>query len=247
MGSGVSTAVGSSFYNVAIDEVAKADPDGKDLRGFDDAKAEVIRLRALVRRFSSETSGSVPKGETSNDQEKAATRIQNIHRANSAKRKVATEANDESLRAVFHAYASFGHRNETVYEMEGKNFIKMCKETKLLGKRLTTTDCDLIFTSVKAKGSKKITYAQWRAALKKCSEKLGMDLAKVLKQIVVHGVPGNSGTQAQYNKFYDDKSTWGQGVHSHGGPEVLSSGPTLASQANRSNKADVRGVVKYDK
>jgi hypothetical protein len=32
--------------------------------------------------------------------------------------------------------------------MEGKNFIKLCKDTKLMGKALTSTDIDLIFTKV---------------------------------------------------------------------------------------------------
>lgn len=32
--------------------------------------------------------------------------------------------------------------------MEGKNFIKMCKDTKLMGKGLTSTDIDLIFAKV---------------------------------------------------------------------------------------------------
>jgi hypothetical protein len=34
--------------------------------------------------------------------------------------------------------------------MEGKNFIKLCKDTKLMGKALTSTDIDLIFTKVRA-------------------------------------------------------------------------------------------------
>lgn len=33
-------------------------------------------------------------------------------------------------------------------EVEGKNFIKMCKDTKLMGKGLTSTDIDLIFAKV---------------------------------------------------------------------------------------------------
>lgn len=34
-------------------------------------------------------------------------------------------------------------------EMEGKNFIKLCKDTKLMSKSLTSTDIDLIFTKVR--------------------------------------------------------------------------------------------------
>lgn len=32
--------------------------------------------------------------------------------------------------------------------MEGKNFLKLCKDTKMMSKSLTSTDIDLIFTKV---------------------------------------------------------------------------------------------------
>lgn len=46
-------------------------------------------------------------------------------------------------------------------EMEGKNFIKLCKDCKLMSKALTTTDIDLIFTKVKTKGARKIPFDQF--------------------------------------------------------------------------------------
>ena len=52
--------------------------------------------------------------------------------------------------------------------------------------------------------------------------------------------PQSSGTKAQYNKFYDDKTTWGEGVAAHGGPSTTDSGITLSNLADRS-AADVRG------
>jgi hypothetical protein len=33
-------------------------------------------------------------------------------------------------------------------DMDGKSFIKLCKDTKLVGKGLTSTDIDLIFAKV---------------------------------------------------------------------------------------------------
>ena len=54
--------------------------------------------------------------------------------------------------------------------------------------------------------------------------------------------PQNSGTKADYSKFHDDRSTW-TGVALEGGPSTIDAKPTLASQANRDNAADVRGVV----
>ena len=55
--------------------------------------------------------------------------------------------------------------------------------------------------------------------------------------------PKNSGTKADYSKFHDDKTTW-TGVALEGGPTTIDHKPTLQSQANRDNSADVRGVVR---
>lgn len=41
--------------------------------------------------------------------------------------------------------------------MEGKTFAKVAKDCHLLDKKFTSTDVDLIFAKVKAKGSRKIT------------------------------------------------------------------------------------------
>jgi hypothetical protein len=45
--------------------------------------------------------------------------------------------------------------------MEGKQWAKLCKDTKLLDKKFTSTDVDLIFAKVKDKGARKINFAQF--------------------------------------------------------------------------------------
>ena len=42
--------------------------------------------------------------------------------------------------------------------MDGKSWAKMCKDTKLIDKKLTTTDVDLIFAKSKAKADRRITF-----------------------------------------------------------------------------------------
>jgi hypothetical protein len=42
--------------------------------------------------------------------------------------------------------------------MEGKAFAKVAKDCKLLDKKLTATDVDLIFAKVKTKAERRITY-----------------------------------------------------------------------------------------
>jgi hypothetical protein len=43
--------------------------------------------------------------------------------------------------------------------MEGKSFAKLAKDCKLLDKKLTATDIDLIFAKVKDKSERRVTYA----------------------------------------------------------------------------------------
>ncbi len=39
-------------------------------------------------------------------------------------------------------------------------FIKLCKESGLVGRQLTTTDCDLIFAKAKERSVRKVTFEQ---------------------------------------------------------------------------------------
>jgi len=43
-------------------------------------------------------------------------------------------------------------------ELDGKTFAKLSKDCKLLDKKLTATDIDLIFAKVKDKAARKINY-----------------------------------------------------------------------------------------
>ena len=69
-------------------------------------------------------------------------------------------------------------------QLDGKRFNKFCKENKLLNKKFNGNACDLLFTSVKTKGQKVITFAQFKDnALPKIAEKLGIPLDAVLAKI----------------------------------------------------------------
>jgi hypothetical protein len=45
--------------------------------------------------------------------------------------------------------------------MEGKQWAKLCKDTKLIDKKYTSTDVDLIFAKVKDKSARRINFAQF--------------------------------------------------------------------------------------
>lgn len=58
-----------------------------------------------------------------------------------------------SLKQIFDSY------NGTQKTMEGKTFAKLAKDCKLVDKKLSPTDVDLIFAKVKDKTERRITYA----------------------------------------------------------------------------------------
>lgn len=52
-----------------------------------------------------------------------------------------------SLEDTFQDFCSFGAKGSAL--MDGAKFAKLCKDTKLLDKKLTATDVDIIFAKSK--------------------------------------------------------------------------------------------------
>ncbi|CBZ53835.1 hypothetical protein NCLIV_036160 [Neospora caninum Liverpool] len=133
-------------------------------------------------------------------------------------------------------------------DMDGRTFVKILKDTAILdGKTLTTVDADLIFTKVKAKGAKKIDYAQFEEALKLVGEKKKVSTEQIVSKLASGETgPILTGTKADNVRFHDDKNTY-TGVHKHGGPTLVDEGRTqfsdLSNICDRSDY-DVRGVKK---
>mmetsp|Transcript_4769 Transcript_4769/g.11525 ORF Transcript_4769/g.11525 Transcript_4769/m.11525 type:complete len:422 (-) Transcript_4769:5-1270(-) len=122
-----------------------------------------------------------------------------------------------SLSQVFYSYCT-GQR-----ELDGKSFAKLCKDGGLVDRQLTTTDIDLIFTKVVAKGQRKIILMQFEKALALIAERRGTTVADVSAAVASIKGPVLQGTQAEVVRFHDDKSTY-TGVHQHGGPESVPKG-----------------------
>jgi hypothetical protein len=60
---------------------------------------------------------------------------------------------DSHLKKIFDSF------NGAQKTMEGKSFVKLAKDCKLIDKKLTSTDIDLIFAKVKDKAERRITFA----------------------------------------------------------------------------------------
>lgn len=129
-------------------------------------------------------------------------------------------------------------------EMDGKTFAKFAKDTKLLDKKLTTTDVDLIFAKIKDKSQRTIMFEQFKKGVEEFAKKKGITFDACATLILATEGPKFQGTKADYVKFHDDKGLY-TGVHLNGGPDTGGSGKVgdLSQLADRS-AADVRGVKK---
>jgi len=127
-------------------------------------------------------------------------------------------------------------------EMDGRQFAKMAKDTKILSKRFTTIDLDIIFAKVKHKSARKINFKQFEDALEMIAEKKGCAFEELEDRLLGHGGPVFTGVKADKVKLHDDKTTY-TGVYTNGGPDT---GPVTAhhdiSTLTDRSPADVRGV-----
>ena len=129
-------------------------------------------------------------------------------------------------------------------EMDGRTFVKVFQDSKITGKDLSTIDLDIIFTKVKAKGSKKINLMQFKEGVREACQKKKADLAAICEKLAASTGPVLHGTKAQHVELHDNKDTY-TGVYAKGGPTTVDKGNNkvsdLSELTNR-KQANVRGV-----
>ncbi|XP_003224558.1 tubulin polymerization-promoting protein family member 2 [Anolis carolinensis] len=77
-----------------------------------------------------------------------------------------------NLESTFRKFATYGDTAASGNDMTSKNFAKMMKECGVMdGKTVTSTDVDILFSKVKAKNARNITYPEFMEALKELSGK----------------------------------------------------------------------------
>jgi len=111
--------------------------------------------------------------------------------------------------------------------MEGKSFAKLAKDCKLIDKKLTAADVDLIFTKVKT--DRKISFHQFVDAIALMADKKKVPKEELAYFISTsnHG-PILKGTKVDQVRLHDDKTTY-TGVYANGGPTNVDSMPNLAN------------------
>ncbi|XP_061632090.1 tubulin polymerization-promoting protein isoform X1 [Phyllopteryx taeniolatus] len=131
-------------------------------------------------------------------------RPHNEHSRDRASKRLSTDSNGTSeggvgsstpveltaLEESFRRFAIHGDTRATGKDMHGKNWSKLCKDCDVIdGKLITLTDVDIVFSKVKKKSCRTITYDEFKIALgelarKKYKEKTGEEAeAEVFKLI----------------------------------------------------------------
>ncbi|XP_069478427.1 tubulin polymerization-promoting protein [Ambystoma mexicanum] len=84
----------------------------------------------------------------------------------------AEAADVDNLEETFRKFAIHGDTRATGKEMHGKNWSKLCKDCNVIdGKNITITDVDIIFSKVKSKSCRTITFDQFKECLRVLSGK----------------------------------------------------------------------------
>jgi len=112
-------------------------------------------------------------------------------------------SDDNGVEGVFYIFCG-AERSE----MDGKSFVKFCKDCNLVDKKLTETTVDLIFSStkVKAKGHRFIDFEQFEVALEHICERKGMSMDEMHEKVLKVTAPMLHGTKPDNVRFHDDFS-----------------------------------------
>jgi hypothetical protein len=115
------------------------------------------------------------------------------------------------LQGCFAAWAAFGGDRSPGAErrppgLASSQFVKLCRDTGLVGGQggLAPADADIIFTRVKARGSQRLSFAQFVDALGLVAARRGADVLLVLRQVTASDGPALNGTLIQVERFADD-------------------------------------------
>merc|ERR1712232_1139084 len=138
--------------------------------------------------------------------------------------------------------------SKNTIEMDGREFVKMCKDSGLLNKRVTSTSADIAFSKVKGLGQRKIGYNQFIQAINTLADEQGVSRTKYYERILGSSGPQFNGTKAFDTRLHDDKSTY-TGVYAHGGPTNVDYGRGAdihdISQLVNRQPADIRGRLAH--
>ncbi|XP_012710291.1 tubulin polymerization-promoting protein family member 3 isoform X2 [Fundulus heteroclitus] len=78
----------------------------------------------------------------------------------------------EQLLTAFRKFSVYGDPKATGKELNGKTWAKLCKDCRINdGKNVTSTDVDIVFSKVKQRTARVITYEEFQRALEELAPK----------------------------------------------------------------------------
>lgn len=104
-----------------------------------------------------------------------------------------------ALEEAFRRFAVHGDTRATGKEMHGKNWSKLCKDCHVIdGKNVTVTDVDIVFSKIKGKSCRTITFEQFQEALeelakKRFKDKSGEEAVREVHRLIEGRAPVISG------------------------------------------------------
>lgn len=105
-----------------------------------------------------------------------------------------------ALAHAFENFATFGSSVTTSpVTCDNAHFAKLCRDCKIIDKKVTAVDVDIVFKKVVTKGERRITYHQFEQALKELSKiKYGAaaDGNQRIQALITTAAPTSSGTEA---------------------------------------------------
>jgi hypothetical protein len=69
-----------------------------------------------------------------------------------------------STHDLFIDFASFGAGRQTLQQMDGRSFAKLCRDCRLIDRALTLIDVDILFTKVKVRHHSRTSTGRWKSS-----------------------------------------------------------------------------------
>lgn len=99
-----------------------------------------------------------------------------------------------ALQRIYHRFATFGkgHKIQHNIRMDSKSFVKFCRDTKLLNRKVNQTSCDLIFTRVKRRGQRSLDFPGFLIATEQIAIERGVAFPDLITFVLAnHGLLPN--------------------------------------------------------
>uniref|UniRef100_A0A4W2H090 Tubulin polymerization promoting protein n=1 Tax=Bos indicus x Bos taurus TaxID=30522 RepID=A0A4W2H090_BOBOX len=112
-----------------------------------------------------------PKSPGEPAKDKAAKRL-SLEAEGAGEGAAAAGAELSALEEAFRKFAVHGDARASGREMHGKNWSKLCRDCQVIdGRSVTVTDVDIVFSKIKGKSCRTITFEQFKEALEELAKK----------------------------------------------------------------------------